>query len=121
MSHEKNKIEKRRYPRIKKNIPIKLQHEEFDIVTETKDISCIGAYCQVDRYVSPFTKIRAKILLPSKIKNNTKYIACAGVVVRTEKNDSPLKSQYNIAIYFSEISKVDLSKIDRFVKNHPKL
>lgn len=119
MSQEKIKIEKRRHPRINKNLPIKIKNGDFDIVTETKNISCIGAYCQVDRYVSPFTKIKAKISIPAKIKNNSTYVNCKGVVVRVEKSDNTLETQYNIAIYFNEISKADMSKIDRFVKNQP--
>ncbi|MBL7196893.1 MAG: PilZ domain-containing protein [Candidatus Omnitrophica bacterium] len=116
MTEDKHKIEKRRYPRIVKNLPIKIKHEDFDIVTETKNVSCIGAYCQVDRYVPPFTKVKATILL-SPVKDNSKCINCKGVVVRVEKNENALEPQYNIAIYFNEISKVNMLKINRFVKN----
>lgn len=116
MPQEKSKLENRRYPRINKNLPIKIRNGDFDIVTETKNISCTGAYCQVDRYVSPFTKINARILIPAKTKT---YINCQGIVVRVEKGDNDLETQYNIAIYFNDISKSDMSKIDRFVKSQP--
>lgn len=118
MPGEKHSIEKRRFPRAKKSLPIKIKSEDFDIVAETKNISCIGAYCQVDKYIPPFTKIKATVLLPSKVKNANCYINCEGTVVRVEKNDNSLEPQYNIAIYFSQISKASMSKIDRFVKDH---
>ncbi|MDD5005614.1 MAG: PilZ domain-containing protein [Candidatus Omnitrophica bacterium] len=121
MSEDKNKIEKRRYPRAERNLPIKIKNEDFDIVTETKNISCTGTYCQVDRYIPPFTKIKATILLPSKMKNNSSYINCEGVVVRVEKKGNNLEIQYNIAVYFNEISKINMLKIDRFVKSQPTL
>jgi len=117
MRHNKNQTEKRRHLRIEKNLPIKIKGEEFDIVTETKNISCAGAYCKVDRYVAPFTKVKTTILL-SPTKDESKCINCKGVVVRVEKLNNVLEPQYNIAIYFNEISKMSMLKINRFVKNH---
>lgn len=119
MLQTKNKIEKRRYPRVSKNLPIKIKNGDFDIITETKNVSCTGAYCQVDKYIPVFTKIKTTILLPSKTKNATQNINCKGVVVRVEKSNNTLEQQYNIAIYFNEISKINLLKINRFVKNQP--
>ncbi len=118
MSLEKHNAEKRRYPRAKKSLPIKIKNGDFDIATETKNISCIGAYCQIDKYIPPFTKIKATVLLPYKTKNTNHYINCEGTVVRIEKNDNSLEPQYNIAIYFNQISKTNMLKIDRFVKNY---
>ncbi|MFH1622416.1 MAG: PilZ domain-containing protein [Candidatus Omnitrophota bacterium] len=118
MKNNKNYPEKRRHFRLEKNLPIKIKGEEFDIVTETKNICCAGAYCKVDRYVAPFTKVKTTILL-SPTKDESKCINCKGVVVRVEKLNNILEPQYNIAIYFNEISKMNILKISRFVKNHP--
>ncbi len=110
-------MEKRRHLRIEKSLPIKIKSGDFDIVTETKNVSCTGAYCQIDRYIAPFTKIKATLLL-SPSKNKASCINCKGVVVRIEKKENSLEPQYNIAIYFNEISKLGTLKINRFVKNH---
>lgn len=116
MTRSNQKKEKRRHLRIARNLPIKLRHDDFDIVTETKNVSCVGAYCQVDRYVAPFTKINATLLLSAE---KDKTINCKGVVVRVEKIQNTLEPQYNIAIYFNEISKVNMSRINHFIKeNH---
>ncbi|MFC1709432.1 PilZ domain-containing protein [Candidatus Omnitrophota bacterium] len=109
--------EKRKHPRILKNLPLKIKNEDFDIVTETQNISCTGAYCRVDRYVAPFTKVKATIMISSP-DENSQSISCKGVVVRVEKNNNTLEPQYNIAIYFNGISKTNLSRISRFVKEH---
>lgn len=116
MLQNNSKHEKRRFPRTNKSLPIKIRNEDLDIVAETKNISCIGAYCQVDRYIAPFTKLKTTILLSPKPKNNSHSINCNGVVVRVEKNNNDLETQYNIAIYFNEISKTNMLKIDRFLK-----
>lgn len=110
--------EKRQHPRVNKSLPIKINNQEFDIVTETKNISCVGAYCQVDKYVAPFTKIKTTVIIPAKKKCANSLINCEGTVVRVEKIDNALEQQYNIAIYFNQISKTNISKIDRFVKQY---
>ena len=56
--------ERRRAARTPKNLAIKLKEREVDFVTETKNISCIGAYCQIDGYLPILTKLRITLLLP---------------------------------------------------------
>ncbi|MFC1646288.1 hypothetical protein ACFL2Y_03815, partial [Candidatus Omnitrophota bacterium] len=56
--------------------------------------------------------------LLSQAKDNSKNVNCKGVVVRVEKEQNTLEPQYNIAIFFSEISKANMLKISRFVKDH---
>ena len=112
--------ERRRYPRIEKNIAIKLKEKDVDFVTETKNISCIGAYCQVDTYLPILTKLKITLLLPrSKSSKTSRHIVCEGTVVRVERAPEPCEpNRYNIAIYFSSIAKSDMKLIDVYVKNH---
>ena len=109
-----NASERRRYPRIKKEVPLKIKSEGYDFVTQTKDISCIGAYCHVDKYIPPMTKLSVMLLLPvePKIKNSAEKVQCKGVVVRTDPN-SP--EGFNIAIFFNEISERNKNKILQYV------
>lgn len=112
--------ERRRFPRIFKNIAIKLKDKEIDFVTETKNISCLGAYCQIDSYLPVLTKIKITLLIPkSSSSKSTKYFTCEGTIVRIEHSNDLLESnKYNVAIYFSQISKTDMKLIDEYVKNH---
>jgi len=108
-------IEKRGHLRINKFLPLKIKKAEFDIVTETKNISISGIYCSVDRYLAPYTRLAIQLFLPSKRK--TEQVNCKGVIVRTEEN---LDKTYNIAIYFNEIKRLDQKKISRYVDYHLK-
>jgi hypothetical protein len=117
---KKTDQEKRRFPRAAKNLAIKLEDKDVDFVTETKNISCIGAYCQIDTYLPILTKLKITLLLP-KDKNVKipKHIACEGTVVRVEKCADTLEAnKYNIAIYFNKISRPDMKVIDHYVKTH---
>ena len=117
---EQSAQERRRFPRTPKNLAIKLEDQQVDFVTETKNISCIGAYCQIDSYLPILTKLKITLLLPkSKGAKTTKHIACEGTVVRVERSSDPLETnKYNVAIYFNQISGADMKLIDRYVKNN---
>ncbi len=110
--------ERRRFRRADRNIAIKLRDQEADFVTETKNISCIGAYCSIDTYLPILTKLKITLLLP-KCRNSKKpkHITCEGTIVRVEHSGSPIENnKYNIAIYFNEISKGDMKLIDEYVR-----
>ncbi len=110
--------ERRRFPRAAKNLAIKLEDKEADFVTETKNVSCIGAYCQIDTYLPILTKLKVTLLLPkSRSSKTAKPITCEGAIVRVERSNTPLENKYNIAIYFNDISKGDMKLIDKYVKN----
>ena len=111
-------IERRKNIRAKKNIPLKLADPAFDIITETVDISSSGAYCRVTRNLPPMSKIEVVLLVPGKDHENpTRKIKCKGVVVRSEPailKDAD-KAHYNIAIFFTDISKKDQRVAEDYV------
>ncbi|MBM3248829.1 MAG: PilZ domain-containing protein [Candidatus Omnitrophica bacterium] len=111
--------ERRRHPRVSRNIPLKISSGEFDIVTETENISGAGAYCRSDRYIEPMTKLKIVILLPIKQRNkvSTRKVECTGVVVRTENILSD-PNTFKIAIFFTDISSKDTQKISDYIHQH---
>lgn len=82
-----------------------------DFTTQTKNISCGGAYCHVDKYIEPMTKLSVSLRLPEE----KHVISCKGVVVRTEE---AVPTGYNIAIFFNEISAKDRDLLRNHVHNH---
>ena len=115
-------IEKRRYPRVSQILPIKLSHAEYDIVTETKNISGNGVYCAIDKRIPSMTKLKIILLVPLKRNNKKvlKKINCHGVVIRQENKEDSAQHTYHTGIYFNEIKESDrkiiLSYIDTFLK-----
>ncbi|MCM8824083.1 MAG: PilZ domain-containing protein [Candidatus Omnitrophica bacterium] len=111
--------EKRLYPRFNFNLPIKLCDSEFDIVTETKNISGNGTYCSVDKDIPTMTKLKIILLVPFK-KNGRKIlkkINCEGVVVRKEYIKNNGKHFYNLGIFFNHIKETDRKIIISYVKS----
>lgn len=114
--------ERRKSPRVKKGLPIKLKQspdKDFDISTETKDISASGTYCFVNRPVETMTKLKITLLFsPQKLKpKNIKKINCEGIVVRSEKSNENLQYPYRIAVFFSKIDSKDKKFLQQYVNS----
>jgi len=106
--------ERRQHPRIKRSLPIRLVANGYDFSTTTQDLSCVGAYCHITKYIPPFTKIAIKLSLPIRTKcGGRKYdVKCKGVLVRTEDEE---KGGFNIAIFFNEIKEYQKKIISQYV------
>lgn len=115
MSQDKSAQERREHPRSGGNIPVKICCGDSDTVTETKNVSRTGAYCQVNKYIEPMTKLKICLLLPFKRNDKivTKKVCCYGVIVRIESVEG--NGCFNIAIYFNEIQSKDAEYISEYV------
>ncbi len=114
--------ERRKGQRAAAHIPVRIAHEDGDIVTETLNISRSGAYCRVNKRIELMTKLKIQILLPparglSAARKNqkrlSKTIHCQGVVVRVEP--SAENGRFEIAIFFNEIAQRDAESINDYV------
>ncbi len=107
--------ERRRHPRLEGNIPLKICSDEFDLVTETQNLSCSGAYCRVNKYLEPMSKLKIHLLLPIKKYNKvtTKKISCQGVIVRSES--VPGEPYFNVAIFFNDIQQRDVDSLNAYI------
>lgn len=108
------KPERRQHPRLQQKLPFSVAADGYGFATETKNISCLGAYCHIDKYMPPFTKVAVKLALPVMDKEGTRdyNVECKGVVVRTEDDAN---GGFNIAIFFNEIKDTQRNKISRYV------
>lgn len=106
--------ERRQYPRIQKSVPVQIIANGYDFATNTQNLSCLGAYCHLDKYIPPFTKITVKLILP--LANNTYQencaVECKGVVVRTEDVQD---GGFNIAVFFNQINDAQRKKISQYI------
>ena len=119
----RNKInrERRQYPRINEHLQFRVKAEDFDAVTETINLSCFGAYCQLNKPIPVMTSLKIALALPYGDQGNEfDYVECNGVVVRIKEilSEAHLGSVYNTAIYFNEIEESEKEKIVDFFKEH---
>ena len=114
MTH-KTPAERRQHPRVVNNVPVKISCPLADFVTQTQNISCSGAYCRVNTYLEPMTKLGVTLLLPVKKngKTATRKVSCNGVVVRSE--NIPNDKEFYVAIFFNDIHPKDSRTLAEFM------
>ena len=116
-SYTPSGAERRRHLRLEHSIPVKISSGDVEIVSETTNLSCSGAFCRINKFLAPMTKLKLNLLLPIR-KNNkivTKRVHCEGVVVRTES--IPTGDYFQTAIFFSDITPKDATIIHDFVES----
>jgi len=118
---EKINRERRRHPRVDERLEFKLKAEDFDLVTETINLSCLGAYCQLNNHIPLMTTLKIALALPYGDQGNEfDYVECSGVVVRVEEvfSQANVDSIYNTAVYFNEIGESEKEKIASLFQRH---
>ena len=109
--------EKRRHLRLEYNIPVKISSDAGDILTETKNLSCSGAFCRMTQRLEPMVRLKILLFLPlsKNDKVRSKKITCQGVVVRTQAAAG--EDYYDTAIFFNDIAPKDSRTINEFVES----
>jgi len=109
----KSNNERRIHPRLEHKLPFNVAVNGYDFSTTTHNISCVGAYCHLNKYIPPFTKISVKLSLPHKDKTDRNIIVeCKGVVVRSEDET---RGGFNIAIFFNQMRDEQRKKIAAYI------
>jgi hypothetical protein len=110
----KTAAERRIHPRLNQELPFKVGANGYNFSTNTQNISCVGAYCKIKKYIPPFTKVKVKLTFPmkSRIGNGDYTMDCEGVIVRTEDEK---KGGFNIAIFFNVIKDEQRKKISQYI------
>lgn len=107
--------ERRSAPRAAERVALAVSDTDFACTAETRNISASGAYCTVDRFIPPMTKLQLVFELPEGSRRVK--IRCTGVVVRVEPVvEEAQRGRYHIAVFFSDLSDRDRSAISRFVQ-----
>lgn len=106
--------DRRQCPRINEYLPIRLAVNGFDFATSTQNVSCTGAYCRVDKYMPPFTRVMVRLSLPVAGGSRAKEldVECRGVIVRTDDGDD---GGFNIAIFFNDIKDIQKKRISQYI------
>jgi hypothetical protein len=102
--------ERRIHPRIDKQLPMRVAVNGYDFVTNTQNVSCLGTYCSINKYIPPFTRVKIKLDLP--IKNVIQPVECEGVIVRAEDDAD---GKFDIAIFFNKIKDQPKQRLTEYV------
>ena len=107
--------ERRKHPRVSERVPLAISADGTEWQVEARNISNAGAYCTLERFIAPMTKLQ----LTCELRNGSQstQIRCTGVVVRVEPVVATAqRGAYHIAIFFTEMSDRDRTALTRFIQ-----
>lgn len=113
--------ERRQFERIRIQLSGSLEGDEPERgVTRPRiailDLSLGGASCEIEKYMSPLTKVMLHLNFPANGGEET--AACRGVVVWVEPEKEKRETRiYKVGILFTEISREDREKLKHFLEN----
>lgn len=111
-------VEKRTSPRFLMNLPLEICSSDFRLETETKNISCTGVFCQVNRYIPVRTKLNVIVKFPlvKDEQSSKKELSCQAEVARIEPSREHITGNYDIGIMFSKIKAWERKVILNFIR-----
>ncbi len=106
--------ERRLHPRLNQSLPVRIAANGYDFSTTTQNISCLGAFCHIEKYIPPFTRVAIRLDLPVATRSGRKdySVECNGVVVRSQDDT---QKGFNIAIFFNRIKDNQRKIISKYV------
>lgn len=114
-----NNFERRSFPRFNTNLPLKICGTEFSLITETKNISCSGVYCQIKRFIPVMTKLELDMFIPLIVNKRRveKQIRCVAVVVRIEpEQERESVDKYSVGLFFVQLDNKDRDFILKYLQ-----
>ena len=107
--------DRRRAPRIAERLALAITEAGAQLTAQTNNLSASGAYCTLDQFLAPMTKLQLRFELPDG--SRSRLVRCSGVVVRVEPVITDADhGRYHVAIFFTELAARDRTAITRFVR-----
>ncbi len=118
--NEENRSSNRRIgQRYDAQLPLNIGSGELQLKSTTKNISCSGVYCEVDRFIPVMTKLEVVMSFPI-IENNKKIeknFITNVVVVRVDPEQEQLGCDiYHLGLFFLNIKKEHSNLIARYIQ-----
>ena len=107
--------ERRRAPRSAETLPLAVTEGDTPVNAKMQNLSAAGAYCALERFIPPMTKLDLKFDLPGGARPTK--VQCTAVVVRVEPSvtDGDVM-RYNTALFFTDLAERDRKAISQFVQ-----
>jgi hypothetical protein len=113
-----NKADNRKHPRFILVVPLQISTEDFTINTTSKNISCAGVFCYVDRFIPINTKLDISMKLAHIVDGQKaqKTIKCKARVVRIDSSESRESGSCRVGIAFDSIEGQDREILIKYIQ-----
>lgn len=110
--------EKRENPRYLLDLPLEINHRDFHIGTRTRNISCSGVFCDIDKYIPAKTKITVKIKLALIVDGRKvkKILNFPAKIARIEQDKARKNTNFHVGIKFNNLRDKTRDYLVRFIQ-----
>ncbi|MBU0635182.1 MAG: PilZ domain-containing protein [Candidatus Omnitrophica bacterium] len=110
--------ERRECPRFVFDLPLEINHKDFHVAARTRNISCSGIFCDIDKYIPLKTKITVKIKLSlvadgRKIK---KILNFPAKIARIEQDKGRKTTNFHVGIRFASLRDKNQEYLLQFIQ-----
>jgi len=108
----------RSYPRFILVLPLQLSTKNFTINTSSKNVSCSGLFCFVDRFIPINTELDVCMKLSYFVgaRKVQKTVKCKAKIVRIESSENKEKGAFRVGIAFGQIKKENLLVLKKYIQ-----
>ena len=119
---DRKRVENRTSTRQIAQLPVSLKGLVWEqMQAKTLNMSEGGAYCNINHFIAPMTKMMVTLVLPLHKKNDDIHeetIRCEAVVVHINpEEESRSTKNYEVGLWFSDLKNGDKKKIKRYLEN----
>ncbi len=117
ISNGSQRFENRGHPRFILMLPLEISFGGFCLQTKTKNISCSGVYCEVDRFIPKGTQVKVSMRVSLTIDRRKvkKVINCPARVIHIYPPDPRGDVNYNIGIEFLNLKESDRDLLLKYI------
>jgi hypothetical protein len=116
MTRSERPSDRRRQPRIRVHLPLRLTIQDRTVTTLIEDLSSSGIRFRTPAPLPLLTRVQIALELPhSGPAGEDASMAITGVVVRCDLAEADQKSPYDTAIYFEDLSERARGQLAQFV------
>ena len=116
MTRSESPSERRRQPRIRVHLPLKLTIQDRTVNTRIEDLSSSGIRFHTPSPLPLLTRVQIALELPhTGAAGEDASMAITGVVVRCDRAEADRQSPYDTAIYFEDLSERARGQLSQFV------
>ena len=111
-------VERRRFPRVPADLPLRLTFKDKTVETRIHDLSGSGIRFKAPAALPILSRVQIALELPDGTPGQPgASIAITGVVVRCREGDSGEAARFDTAIFFEDLSESARARLARFVSS----
>ncbi len=118
IQNSQKKSNNRKHPRFVLILPLQISTSDFIVHTVSKNISCAGVFCDIDRFIPVDTDINVSMKL-AYVLNGQKLqrtVKCKAKVARIDPAENRQKGTCRIGIAFDKIEGSDRDVLKQYIQ-----